>query len=463
MATTTTTRQPGPEELVDLAQPITPLSMDLRELELKRRERDVSYLEKAVWKFAQKVEKQELDLCDQFERLKSVDREEARLARLRDLLQGHLDEALSPYLEIEHDKQRRLEKRIDQLEFTNAQLKRERHAAEGRKSDYDRGLTGDRRTDNKIVARKVEEELVRREAELVRHATEEKDFATRRAQELEGKLARAIATISKLKKKVNIASKCNGKLKEQRDKYRRQLAVAQSLQQGFLPDADDDNPMHGAYDDPEASHVAALREIDRADRNLCNLALTEKKDTATQTDAYASADNGLSVLADGTAIFSAELYKAAQSEYQKYQKLLETASSLQRELEELEVIKASEQARAESLDMERARQHKELDLARRKYLKALGHIQGLQPTAEVIQKMADDANTEFEKVMETYQDPDKYMQFVTLLASDCKLGNNLGGIQMFAGTVVDGLKETDDGMKFANEESAVREVLGLQD
>jgi hypothetical protein len=48
MATTTTTSQSSPEELVDLAQPITPLSMERWELELKDREKAVARLEKAV-------------------------------------------------------------------------------------------------------------------------------------------------------------------------------------------------------------------------------------------------------------------------------------------------------------------------------------------------------------------------------------------------------------------------------
>ncbi|OKP02351.1 hypothetical protein PENSUB_7115 [Penicillium subrubescens] len=459
MATTTTTRQPAPEEPLDLAQPITPPLMKKRQSDLENRELSVREREEGLNEDRIKFQHWVTG------RLKSIREQEAKLKREREDLRRHRGIALKPYLEWEQYERERLQGRIAQLESDNAQLKRERNAADLRKSDFERELTEHRRTNAKIVAKKVEEDLVRRQAELVRHGPVEKYSAIRRAQELEGKLARAIATISKLKEKLNIAFNCNGELKEQRDKYRRQLAVAQSLQQGFLPDADDDNPMHGAYDDPEASHVAALREIDRADRNLCNLCnltLTEKKDTATQTDAYASADNGLSVLADGSAMFSAERYKAAQTEYQEYQRLLATAFSLQKELEELEVIKASEQARAESVSTERARQLEELDLTRRKYLKALDHIQGLRGSAEGLREMAVEANTAFEEVMETYQDPAKYMQFVTLLAPGCKLEKKLGELPISADTVVDGLKETEDGMKFANEVAAVRQLLGLQ-
>jgi hypothetical protein len=71
--------------------------------------------------------------------------------------------------------------------------------------------------------------------------------------------------------------------------------------------------------------VAALREIDRlhavqetrADRDLCNLTLTEKKDTANQTDSHASADDELPFLADGSVIWTAERYEAAKIEYQE--------------------------------------------------------------------------------------------------------------------------------------------------
>lgn len=453
MAATTTTRQPGPEEPLDLAQPITPPLMDKRQSDLENRELRVRELEEGLKedriKFQQKIT----------ERLESIWEQEARLKRDREDLKRDREDlrkrrgiALRPYLEWEHYERERLQDRIDQLESDNARLKTGRQVADDWKSDYERQLRVYQKTIAKDVAKKVEEDLVRREAELVRHAQEERDCEVKK---LEGKLARAIATISKLKDKVKIAFKCSGELKEQRDKYRHQLAVAQSLPLGTLPDANDDNSVRGDYNDPEVSHVATLREIDRTDRNLCNLTLTEKKVIATQTDSYASADNEPLVLADGSVVVSAERYEAAQIEYEEYQELCSTVPSLRGQLEQLEVVKASEQARSESLEVE-------LNLAQRKYLKALEHIQGLRGSAGALQHMAGEANTAFEEIMETYQDPAKYMQFVTLLAPGCKLETNLGELPIAADIVVDGLEQTNDGMEFADEVAAVRQLLNLQ-
>jgi hypothetical protein len=363
-------------------------------------------------------------------------------------------------------------------------------------------LTEHQRTNAKIVAKEVEEELVRREVELVRHAREENDSAIRRVKELEGQLAKAISTISKLREEAKIATKDRDKPKEVWDGYRHdQLAVAQSLQWGTRLDADNDSPIRGAYDDPEASHVAALREIDRLhgviknqatthytnmqiatrkntilrrentrlicvmryieknpgvltlSRNLSNLTLTEKEGTANQTDAF-DQDKPY-YLGDGSVLLSAERHKKADIDKQHYRKLLQTDSSYRKRLKELEVAKASEQARVEILE-------KELNLTHRKYLKALEHIQSLQPSAGALQQTVCDANTAFEEVMETYQDPTKHMKLVTLLAPGCNLEENLILSQISADTVVGGLKKTDAGMEFAKEVAAVHQLLDLQ-
>lgn len=500
MATTTTTHQPGPEELLDPAQPITPPLMDERQSDLKKRELRVQELDDELKKERIKFQ-QEVTA-----RLESIREQEAWIKRSREDLRKRRGIALKPYFEMEVYERGRLQDRIAQLESDNAQLKRERKVADQRKSDYERLLTEYRRTNAKYVAKEVEEELARREVELVRQAREEKDSAIRRAKELEGQLAKTISTISEFREKAKMATKRHDELKEKWDKYRQhQRAVSQSLQWGTRLDADNDTPICGAHDDPKASHVAALREIDRLQgvlknrfdtqytqmqilrekntvlrkeiarvvcgkfvknpefstisRNLSKLTLTKKKDTAIQTDATSQADAFAEdepyLLADGSVLWPAERYQAAKIEYQEYQELRSIVPSLREQLEQLEVAKVSEQARFESLETE-------LNLARRNYLNVLDHIQGLQPSAGALRMMAVDAKEAFEEIMETYQDPTKHMQFVTLLAPGSDLEDNLKDLRITADVVVDGLKKTDDGMEFVKEEAAVRQLLNLQ-
>ncbi|KAF3388593.1 hypothetical protein F1880_003540 [Penicillium rolfsii] len=506
LATTTIAHRPGPGELLYLASPINPRLMDERQSDLEEREIRVQKLndklKKERIKFQREVTK----------RLEFISEQETRLKLFREDLRKRSDIALRHSLQWEYDERKRLQDRIAQLEIEKAQLKKELRAADERNSVCEQRLTEQKRENAKIIANEVEKEWTRREPELLRHAQEEKDSAIRTAKELEGQLAGAISTISDFREKAKIAIKRHDELKEKWDKYRQdQRAVAQSLQWGTCLDADNDSPIRGAHDDPKASHVAALREIDRLhgvlqnrrdtqytqmqilreknmvlrkevarlvcgkfvknpefstiSRNLSKLTLT-KNDTTIQIDAASQADTSAEeepyLLADGSVLWSAERFQAAKTEYEEYQKLRAAFPWLQEQLEQLEVAKASEQARFESLDKERAQQLEELKLARTKYLKALEHIQGLHFSAQALQETADDANTAFEEVMKTYQDPSRYMQLVTLLAPGCKLEVNLGQLQISADIVVDGLEQTDDGMEFANELAAVRQLLGPQ-
>jgi hypothetical protein len=342
-------------------------------------------------------------------------REATRNEEFRRRLEIKRDDIVRPCLWAEADKREALQSRIICLEKDLGVVKNELKKAQNRNSDYCRQLTEHRRTIAQDVAKEVDHELYRREGELVRKATEARKSATRKFRDANGQLRQARSMNSKLSEMVRTATKRYDELKDESDKYRQEQAqAAQRLQWGTRLDADNDSLVQGANDDPEASHVAALREIDRlhavhqadtrrhnyekanlrrqsalrykdkrvqackieslerdlvrkaATEKLNNLSLTEKKkkkDAAVQTEAAVQIE--AHVLTDSTAQSGAPAQAEAsvQSDgvhssmaegfhaaQNMHQELFETVASLYEQVEQLQVDKALEEARSYGLE-----------------------------------------------------------------------------------------------------------------
>jgi hypothetical protein len=501
MATTTSTPNPGPDEMPHLAQPVNTRSMDERELMMENRERNVYLAQKDL-------EEDQAKFAADLNELASYRRANASYVDFCFNLKKRRADLLRPYRQAEWDLQAKMQSRIDKLEM-------DLRVARNRNSDYDRRLTENRRTVAKEVAMKVEKELVRREDELVHQVRMELDAARHSAKTFEDQLAEAISTNSDLSAKLTEATKEYAELKDEFDSYRQSLdEAAGRLQWGMRPDADNDLTICGTEDDPRASHVAALREIDRLRgvqlalskhhsdtyrikngmihkyglekrkleckvnllerdlsalntqiANLTNLPLTENKDAAVQTEfstiqTDAVTQNDALALTDNIAQSGAPAQTEAS--VQTDQVLTYTVQEVQAYWDErVELEKANDLAngRVEILEKECNEKLAELDLVQQRYVNALDHIHRVHMPADALRDTVDSANQAYEKVMKAYQDPNMNMQLVTLLAEGGDLQESLESLQLSADIVVDGLKKTDDGMDFVEEARSIRQQL----
>ncbi|OOQ86639.1 hypothetical protein PEBR_20604 [Penicillium brasilianum] len=596
MATAATTRRSGPDGKIDAARKDSLWSKDKRYLWLKGREAKLeaeqTLFQQAKQKFLQekrefeerKEKHEQEELCFKLKckstreqwTMDTLDlkREATRNEEFRRRLETKRDDIVRPYLWAEADKREALQSRIICLEKDLGVAKNELKKAQNRNSDYCRQLTEHRRTIAHDVAKEVEQELHRQEGELVRKATEARKSATRKFRDANGQLRKARSMNSKLSEIVRTANKRYDELKDESNKYRQEQAQAsQRLRWATRLDADNDSLVQGGNDDPEASHVAALREIDRlhavhqadtrrhnyektnlrnqstlrykkvrvqackiyslerdlakkaATDNLSNLPLTEKKDAAVQTEAAVQTDAAIqtdaavqieadvltdsyaqsgapvqaeaSVQSDGAQSSMAEGFHAAQSmhqelfetitslqeqvqqlevdkaleqarsynldwNYRECQKLLEAIPSLQEQLKQLEEAKALEQARADSLEEEHAKKATELEVILKKYLNVLDHIRGLDGPTGALRDTVLTADEALDEIKKAYENPLTNIQLTTLLGDESRLAGELGQLFHWSDIIVDGIEKTDDGIIFKDEAELVRQYLSPQ-
>lgn len=499
--------------MVDEARNDSLRTKDKRYLRLKGRE---AKLEEEQVRFREAKQKFEQEKCEFEERKKSheqqvycfklecqatreqwrmdtldLQRKNAQTDKFRRCLETQHNAVVRPYVWDEAKKR-------EKVQIHNLQLEKDLKVAQDENSEYCRQLT-EIRSD---VAKEVERQLHRREDELVRKATEERDSAIRQFRDANEELRKAKSMNAELSETVRTVTERYDKLKEESDKHRQeQDQVIHDLQWYQPVDADKDSLLRGTNDDPAVTHVAALREIDRlhaeidrlhaqriaerrsdkkhlvavqrlsqqrwldkrrqacqidmlkhelylakkaleaATDNSNNLPLTEKKDTANQTDTAAQTG------AHGSTDSTAQSGAPAQTE-----------ASVQ--TDEVYVLTAEQFGTAETVYAEAIT---DLECILRKYLNLLDHICSLNVSADGLRDTVLDADAALDEIKRVYQDPNLNIQLTTLLDDDTSpLAKKLGQIICASDILVDGSVKTEDGIILKDEAELVRRYLSDQ-